>query len=128
MRLLSFILGMLIILACVAAPLPVLDRDNPFSAHMMRHTTLLLIAAPLLALAIAPDNAAKDRLTALSRFLGRYPFWAWITGIAIMWCWHLPAVYNAMPMHEMPIHAMPMPPMALHTMPLHPGLDRKSVV
>ncbi|HXD77813.1 MAG TPA: cytochrome c oxidase assembly protein [Puia sp.] len=95
MRMLSFILGFLILAACVAVPLPALDSRLPFSDHMLRHTTLLLLAAPLLAMAIPAKNFPGSRLAGLSRLTARMPVVAWLSGILVMWLWHIPAWYNA---------------------------------
>ncbi|HWB93615.1 MAG TPA: cytochrome c oxidase assembly protein [Puia sp.] len=95
MRKLSFFLGILLLAACLAAPLPALDHNTPFTAHMVRHTALLLLAAPLLAMAIPPENVAARGLMALSRLTARIPVIAWLAGILMMWLWHVPAWYNA---------------------------------
>ncbi|HEV2352766.1 MAG TPA: cytochrome c oxidase assembly protein [Puia sp.] len=95
MRKLSFVLGVLVLVICVAVPLPRFDSGMPFSAHMVRHTALLLLAAPMLAMAIPAGKFATDRLAALSRITAQFPFVAWLTGILVMWAWHVPALYNA---------------------------------
>lgn len=95
MRTLSFFLGILVLLACLAAPLPALDYNAPFSSHMLRHTALLLLAGPLLAMAIPQTGFAGKRLRGFSRLTGRLPFLAWLAGMLMMWVWHVPAWYNA---------------------------------
>ncbi|HUB60467.1 MAG TPA: cytochrome c oxidase assembly protein [Puia sp.] len=96
MRLLSLFLGILLFLACVAVPLPGLDHNAPFSAHMLRHVLLLLVAAPLLAMAIPPANPARRGLTGLSRLTARAPLAPWLMGILVMWLSHFPDWYNAL--------------------------------
>ena len=95
MRTLSFLLGVLILSACLAAPLPALDYNAPFSSHMLRHTALLLLAGPLLALAISPTNFAGKKLLGLSRLVSRLPLIAWLIGMLMMWLWHVPSWYNS---------------------------------
>ena len=95
MRAFSFFLGILLLAACLAVPLPALDANAPFSSHMLRHTSLLLLVAPLLILSLPPAQFAAKPLAILSRMIGRLPFAAWITGVAVMWIWHVPGWYNA---------------------------------
>ena len=95
MRTLSFLLGILILTVCLAAPLPALDYNAPFSSHMMRHTALLLLVGPLLAMAIPSGNFAEKSLLRLSRLTARLPLTAWLLGTIAMWLWHVPAWYSA---------------------------------
>lgn len=95
MRILSFFLGILVLAVCIAVPLPALDANAPFSSHMLRHTSLMLLAAPLLALAIPSAGFANRRLHNFSRLTARMPLAAWLTGVAVMWLWHVPGLYNA---------------------------------
>lgn len=94
MRTLSFLFGILLLAACIAAPLPALDANAPFSSHMLRHTSLLLLVAPLLIMAIPAGKFERKQLTGLSRLTARVPFAAWLTGILVMWIWHVPAWYD----------------------------------
>jgi cytochrome c oxidase assembly factor CtaG len=87
--------GLLILVACIAVPFPALDYDTPFTGHMVRHVGLLLLAAPLLAMAIPSDNPMRKTLTNLSRLTARRPMIAWVAGVSMMWFWHLPVLYNA---------------------------------
>ena len=116
MRLLSFLCGILIFLTGSAIPLPGLDNNLPFSDHMLRHTALLLLAAPLIAMAIPSANRLRPQLTDLSRLTARLPFLAWFAGIGMMWISHIPALYNSplgsdtaiiscAPFHTTSIHA-----------------------
>jgi len=93
-KILSLVCGLLILVICTAVPLPSLDPDTPFTAAMLRHVGLLLIAAPLLAMAIPADNGMRKPLTNLSRLTARHPSVAWLAGILTMWLWHLPVFYN----------------------------------
>jgi cytochrome c oxidase assembly factor CtaG len=62
---------------------------------MVRHASLLLLAAPFLALGIPSDNIMRKPLTNLSRLTARRPIVAWLAGVFTMWLWHLPILYNA---------------------------------
>ncbi|HVS96530.1 MAG TPA: cytochrome c oxidase assembly protein [Puia sp.] len=95
MRALSFFIAIVLLASCVAVPLPAMDANAPFSSHMVRHTSLLLLVAPLLILSIPMNRLSARPLIALSRITARLPFAAWITGVAVMWIWHVPGWYNA---------------------------------
>jgi putative membrane protein len=95
MRFLSFSCGILIFLTGTAIPLPGLDNNLPFSDHMLRHTALILLAAPLIAMAIPSANRLRPQLTNLSRLTARLPLLAWLAGIGMMWISHIPALYNS---------------------------------
>lgn len=56
--------------------------ERLLSAHMLQHLTLMMIAAPLIALALPPVPR-----------LGPIP--VWIAATAILWAWHLPVLYDA---------------------------------
>lgn len=94
MRPITLLSGILIFLLATAVPLPPLDDRLPFSAHMIRHTALLLLAAPLLAMAIPSSNKLRTPLTGLSRLTARLPLLSWLAGIGIMWISHIPVLYN----------------------------------
>jgi putative membrane protein len=90
--------GVLTILFALVSPLDQLGDDYLFSAHMIQHLLLVLVAPPLLLLGI-PRQAARQLLerpwiagveTGLSR-----PLVAWLLGIGTLWVWHLPILYNA---------------------------------
>lgn len=86
---------------CLEQPFPLLGDAFPFSTHMIDHTAIQLIVAPLLALAIPAQNPCKKVLLALSGIGARYPVLTWMAGVSIMWVWHFPALYNATPMMGM---------------------------
>jgi cytochrome c oxidase assembly factor CtaG len=65
-----------------------------FSAHMITHVVLLLIAGPLLVMSIRP-NPPAHMLKLMSAFLHKRSWLAWLTAVAIMWCWHIPSVFDA---------------------------------
>lgn len=96
MRQLFFITGISLTLICLLAPAPAMLADRPFSDHMIRHTVLLLVVAPLMALSIPAKSRLQQALTVLSRLTFRLTFPAWIIGVGLMWVWHVPSLYNAM--------------------------------
>lgn len=80
----GFFLAGLAALALVwAAPLEA--WLGAFPVHMLRHMTLVAIAAPLLALGLGP---------ALAPFAVQ-PVLAAAVEFAVVWAWHLPAVHGA---------------------------------
>lgn len=102
--------AVLILIVALLSPLDAM-ADDLFSAHMVQHLLLLLVAPPLL-VAAAPEYvglwglpaSARRRLTrwwrhspsargAVSRVLRPGPVWA--ANVAILWFWHLPAAYDA---------------------------------
>ena len=92
-----------------------------FSAHMVQHLLLLLVAPPLLVMA-APVHVsvwalprrwrhwlgrwwqATDGLRALVRQALR-PASVWVASAIVLWSWHLPRAYDAAVRHET-IHAL----------------------
>ncbi len=115
MRTVFFISGILLILICLLAPAPSMLADEPFCVHMMRHTILLLVAAPLIALSIPVNNGLQRPLLVLSRLTARLTFPAWIIGVGLMWVWHIPSLFNSMYMTDMGHNTTPM-------------LDRMSII
>jgi len=97
-RFVWFFLGVLTILLALISPLDPLSDDYLFSAHMVQHLLLILIAAPLLLIGI--PEAWFSRLldqplpARIERQLGR-PLVAWLLGIGTLWLWHLPVLYEA---------------------------------
>src|SRR4051794_5036356 len=77
------------------------------SVHMTQHVLLTMVAAPLLVLgapitlALAATSAHGGRRIVLRVLRGRFvrvvgsPVFAWVAFFAVMWAWHLPALYDA---------------------------------
>jgi cytochrome c oxidase assembly factor CtaG/cytochrome c2 len=90
--------GILVILAALLSPLDRLAATL-LCAHMVQHTLLTLVAAPLLALArplaviatALPPRAALPR--ALMRCRPRAPL-AWAAHGLALWAWHVPPLYD----------------------------------
>ena len=90
--------GALALLALVEfSPLHYLGMHLLFSAHMVAHVLLLLLAGPLLVLGLPPQPTPKAAagLRRLSSWLGARPWLAWGAGVGLMWLLHVPAVFDA---------------------------------
>jgi putative membrane protein len=102
-RALAFAGGLLTLAAALVAPLDVL-----FASHMLQHTVLALLAAPLLVLG-APQVALLWALPPPWRQRLRDGVWRGLRGpwrllaslpvacglyVAVFWLWHLPALYQ----------------------------------
>jgi putative membrane protein len=110
------------LLALAVALLTPLDRAaaSLFSAHMIQHLLLMVVAPPLLvvgrpvATALAGLPRPVQRATAgaraavvatgLPRTL-RHPAVAWVALTVALWAWHTPSLYAAALRHE-PLHAL----------------------
>ena len=105
----SFAAGWLALFTALISPLDALG-EVLFSAHMVQHEVLILLAAPLLVLgrplvawlwALAP--ARRERVAAAVQARPVAAVWRFITGpLAVffihavaLWIWHLPALYQA---------------------------------
>lgn len=88
-----FFAGYLLIILSVASPLHFLGENYLMSAHMLSHVILLLIAGPLMVMGI-PENIHNKYLDRFSKLLFKIPLLAWITGVIVMWFWHIPAIFN----------------------------------
>jgi putative membrane protein len=99
-----------LILLTSCSPLHFLSMHVYLSAHMITHTVLLLIAGPLLVISL-PADGSHPVLQSISGFLGKRSWLAWIAGVGVMWCWHIPAVFEASTAPNVHFSAMPL----LHT-------------
>lgn len=89
-----FIAGIILLCICLMSPLYFLGEHYLFSAHMLSHVLIILVAAPLLVVAIPSQNTISRHMRSFS---GRvHPMLCWISGVAVMWVWHIPAVFNYM--------------------------------
>jgi cytochrome c oxidase assembly factor CtaG len=91
-----------------------------FSAHMLQHLLLVLVAAPLLAAgrpalaigAAVPTSARRAWRRLLARSRARratdlllHPVVVWALGTVTVWAWHLPVLYDAAVRHDL-LHAV----------------------
>jgi putative membrane protein len=97
-RLALFAGGLLVILAALVSPLDNLG-EQLLVMHMIQHILLLDIAPILLILGLSKVllRPVTRRLTIIERRAGyiAHPAFAAFAYIAIMWAWHIPAMYDA---------------------------------
>ena len=97
-RLLSFLGGMALILVALVSPV---DRlaEQLFFMHMTQHLLLLDLAPILILLGLTKVllRPATRKLMRLEQASGplAHPFFAISFYVAIMWIWHIPAMYDA---------------------------------
>ncbi len=89
-RLWFLIGGVGIILLALASPLRALADGCLFSAHMVQHILLLLVAPVFFLLSLPRQFVAGG-------FIRRalHPVAGWMAGVGAMWLWHTPALCNA---------------------------------
>jgi len=93
-----FLSGVLLLFLSLISPLDMLAHGYLFSAHMVQHIILLLIAPLLLLLGIPSSLVEKFLLrpgAAAVESVLRRPVVAWLAGVGAMWVWHIPALYEA---------------------------------
>jgi putative membrane protein len=104
-----FLAGTLALIAALVSPLDALG-GTLFSAHMLQHVVLTMVAAPLLALgapfvpwlwALPPEWRvrlgawAKAPVPAGLWGAASHPLGAWLLHAAAIWIWHAPVLYQA---------------------------------
>ncbi|SAK99620.1 membrane protein [Caballeronia fortuita] len=108
-RLAAFVAGWLVLVVALVSPLHALS-EWLFSAHMLQHEMLMLMAAPLLVIGrplavwlwAFPTNmrlrigaGTRSRWIRMPwRFL-TLPLVAWTLHAAALWCWHAPRFFEA---------------------------------
>jgi putative membrane protein len=76
------------VVLALLSPIDALARGTLFSAHMLQHMLLTLVAPPLALLALPPAaHATPPRRTPVLA--------TWALGVGAMWIWHTPALCNA---------------------------------
>lgn len=106
---LLFWLGWLAAVLALLSPLDALG-DELFSAHMVQHEVLMLVAAPLLVLGKplpvwlwglpatwrpAVGGATRGRVLAALWTACTRPLAAWTIHAVVLWVWHVPALFEA---------------------------------
>lgn len=81
-----------LLVICLFSPLHILSENYLFSAHMTVHIILLLCVGPLVVMSL-PSNAKQFQR--LFHFLKHQPVAGWIAGVAVMWFWHIPVIFNS---------------------------------
>jgi putative membrane protein len=90
MRTMPLTLGLVVLGAAWASPLPEIARQS-FSAHMAMHMAVVALAAPLLTLALS--GSKLDPVCARPRLFAPIP--ASIIELVVVWAWHTPALHHA---------------------------------
>lgn len=92
-----FALSILMFLLAECSPLHFLGMHYYFSVHMISHVVLLLICGPLLVISLPEKIPApfENSLSALSKLFHKYSWIGWLTGVLVMWFWHVPAIFDA---------------------------------
>lgn len=113
----AFAAGTLAIAAALLSPLDELG-EHFFSAHMLQHEILMLVAAPLMVIArplgawtwaFPPrarqriGRAVQVRWWSATWRLVTGPLAAWTLHALALWGWHIPALFEAAVEHE-PVH------------------------
>jgi putative membrane protein len=92
------------LLAALVSPIDGLGEDYLFSAHMLQHVLLGDIAPLLLLLSLSRVimRPATRRLAAVERALGPLasPLTGLVLWLAVMYLWHVPALYDAAAEHS----------------------------
>jgi cytochrome c oxidase assembly factor CtaG len=97
-RAVAFVAGVLVIAVAQCSPLDVLGDTYLFSAHMLQHLLLVLVAPPLLILGLPTwlvEGWLHHRAVARIERVARQPAVAWLLGIGTVYLWHAPPLYNA---------------------------------
>lgn len=116
----AFAGGLAMVAVALLSPLDALDSAL-FAAHMTQHLLLVLVAAPLLVLGVPRVPFLWALPPAWRRTTGRgwrqsrvlHPLWhalthplvVWMLNLAVLWAWHIPALYEAALRHA-PLHAL----------------------
>jgi putative membrane protein len=110
----AYAIGWVFLVVALVSPLDTLG-SHLFSAHMVQHELMMVVAAPLLVIgrplatwawALAPPQRRWFGTALRSR--GWLAFWsalsdplfAWALHALVLWAWHLPVLFNASLLHE----------------------------
>jgi putative membrane protein len=105
-RVVAWYLGLLVLLIALASPIATYDTTL-FSAHMVQHLLMVMVAAPLLAIGApitlllritSPDARQRYVLPVLHSRIVRllaFPVIAWILFAAVMWASHFSSLFDA---------------------------------
>jgi cytochrome c oxidase assembly factor CtaG len=95
----AFVAALVLVALAVASPLDALGENYLFSAHMVQHLLLGDLAPLLVLLSLSRVimRPATRRLARVERALGplAHPAVALLVGLALIYVWHLPALYQA---------------------------------
>jgi putative membrane protein len=115
----SFFVGWIVLAAALVSPLDALG-SLLFSAHMLQHEAMMIVAAPLLVLGRPfalwmwglPSGwrkpvgmAVQGRKVQMGWSLLTLPVFAWLFHAAVLWLWHAPLLFEAS-LHSNAIHTL----------------------
>lgn len=109
----AFLAGFVFLALALVSPIHPLGQAL-FSAHMVQHEVLMLLAAPFLvlgrpwvAMLRALPPAVARGCVRLGSPLGVLvdPLVAWIVHTFVLWAWHAPVLFERA-LHEEPVHAL----------------------
>ena len=93
----TFTLGVLVIFVALLSPLHILSDRYLFSAHMLQHVLLTLVAPPLLIVG-TPDWLLRPLLRPNAVFrlarIATHPVIAFVLFNIVFSMWHIPVLYN----------------------------------
>ena len=93
----TFTAGVMVIFLSLLSPLHILSDDYLFSAHMLQHVLLTLVAPPLLILG-TPDWLLRRLMRPDIVFIlvrrATHPVFAFMSFTVVFSIWHMPALYN----------------------------------
>jgi cytochrome c oxidase assembly factor CtaG len=93
-----FVVGMLVMFLALASPLDELGDEYLFSAHMVQHLLITLVAPPLLLLGtpgwLLQPLLRNRTILNIGKVL-THPFVAFFLFNVDFWIWHAPPLYNA---------------------------------
>jgi cytochrome c oxidase assembly factor CtaG len=115
----AFALGLVVLMVALLSPLHEAS-EQIFSAHMIQHELLMVVAAPLLVVGRPAIVMLWSVPVATRQAIGRAvrqpafknpwklvsrPFDAWMIHAVAIWCWHIPSLFQAT-LHSEAIHAL----------------------
>jgi cytochrome c oxidase assembly factor CtaG len=89
-RILYLIVGLGVFVLTLVSPLNALADGYLFSAHMLQHILLLLIAPALCLMSLPRSVSLRPRSSLLAN-----PLLGWFAGVGAMWLWHARPLCNA---------------------------------
>ncbi|WP_299462631.1 cytochrome c oxidase assembly protein [uncultured Gimesia sp.] len=97
-RIVFFAFAMFALALAYVSPIGVLSDGYLFSAHVIQHLILLLIVPLFLLLSLSEsETEALFRHPFMNRLgsVMAVPFVGWLSGLGVMWFWHVPSFCNA---------------------------------
>jgi cytochrome c oxidase assembly factor CtaG len=105
---LFYYIGVVVMFLALVSPLDTLADDYLFSMHMFQHLLLSAVVPPLMLLGIPLvwwEWILKWRPLEVAEGFLRHPAIAWFCGIAALWFWHWPWLFDAA-LHNENLHAL----------------------